>query len=120
MFTEHSLTHVCLSSKLSGNLQWSLLCVSALYPLEEKISKLEAPRPRDIVASVDIPPNWVSSYLNSIPLLGPLLSVLGNTTRYNIKLEDCADLMASDLAESHSKFIGHRVGLIEASKGKSE
>ena len=120
MFTEHTLTHAYLASKPQENVQWSQLCVSQLEPLEQTISSLEEPRPSNVIASADTPPGWVFSYFNGVPFLGPLLSILGNAMRYNVKVEDCADFMANDLSYPSSEYINHRVGLISAGKGKRE
>ena len=49
-----------------------------------------------------------------------MLSIIGNSMRYNIKLEDVADFMANDLMDPSSRYIDHRVGLISAGKNKRE
>lgn len=89
-----------------------------MKPLGKTIEPLDAPRKHPLVASVDIPPRWQNSYFYNIPIVGQLFAVFGNFPRYTTNLEDCADFMASDLESSDSPFIGHRVGVYEAGKGK--
>lgn len=91
-----------------------------MKPLSKTIEPLDASRKHSLIASVDIPPNWRNFYLYNIPIVGQFLAVLGNFPRYTINLEDCVDFMASDLESPESSFIGHRVGVYEAGKGKVE
>ncbi|KAL6720603.1 hypothetical protein ACLMJK_002527 [Lecanora helva] len=100
-------------------LRWSLLCPSVMTPVNKTVALPDGTPSNPLVASADIPPGWTSSWLNSIPFLGPLVIVLVNAPRYNIKLEDCADFMAADLEKVDSEFIGHRVGLRDSGNGKT-
>ncbi|MCJ1401672.1 hypothetical protein MMC11_004889 [Xylographa trunciseda] len=118
MFTEHALTYACLRNQPPENLQWSILCPSAMTAAIKEIGVLTVPRPTSLTASADVPPSWRYSYFVSIPIIGPLFSVLGNALRYGISLEDCAEFMAADLEKAGSEFVGHRVGLINEGKGK--
>lgn len=118
MFREHALSYACLSAKPQSSLKWSLLCPSNMNPATKTIEALDAPRKHSLVASADVPPGWQNSYFHNIPVIGLLLSILGNAPWYATKLDDCADFIASDLENSESPFIGHRVGVYDAGKGK--
>ena len=83
------------------------------------ISPQAGPRAHPLKANADTPPDWQHSMFRGIPFIGPVWNVLGNGMRYNIKLEDCAEFIASHL-EENDKFVGKRVGLIEAVKGKDD
>ena len=94
-----------------------------MNPASKTINLLDAPRGNSLNASADVPPGFQKSYLHGIPYLGPFISVVSNSMRYTITLEDCADFIAADLASKDTRFIGHRVGIIDAGaagKGKTE
>lgn len=120
MFTEHDHTYARLSSLSQNDLEWSLLCPSQMAPVSKTIESIETPRSQPMLASADIPPGWQNSSLHSIPFIGPLISIFGNASKYNITLEDCAEFIANDLENANSEFVGHRVGLMEGKKGKSD
>lgn len=81
---------------------------------------LETPRGNRLLAAADTPPDWQHTFLEKIPLLGPLAGIFRNAPRYGTTLEDCADFIASDLKTPDSIYVGHRVGIIEQTKGKTE
>ena len=89
-----------------------------MTPISSTIAVPDGSRENPLVASADVPPGWQDSYFKKVPFLGTLMGILGNASKYNIKLEDCADFIASDLETLESEFRGHRVGLIEPAKGK--
>ena len=94
-----------------------------MVPASKTISLLDAPRGNPLKASVDVPADFQTSYLHSIPYLGPLLGILANFSRYGTTLEDCADFIAADVAKKETTFVGHRVNVIDAGtvgKGKTE
>ena len=86
--------------------------------VDQSIELLEAPRGNNLSASADVPPNW-TGYFMGVPIIGPVASILANAGKYTTKLEDCADLIAADLARSDSPFVGHRVGVFDVGKGKT-
>ena len=120
VFTEHGLTYACLSAQPRENLEWSMLCPSVMKTANKTIALLDGPQRNSLSAAADVPPMWQASYLNSVPVLGPLISIFGNALRYNVTLEDCADFIAADLEKADGEFVGHRVGLIDAGKAKTE
>lgn len=91
-----------------------------MTPISKTISLDGRSRRNPLIASADTPPGWQNSYFNNVPFLGVLLSMLGNAPKYNIKLEDCADFIANELEKSNTEFVGHRVGLRDTGKGKTE
>ena len=94
--------------------------MSPINPHSKTIAFPEGIQSNPLIASADTPPDWVHTWFSWIPFLGPLMEVFRNVLRYNIKLEDCADFMAADLESSNTEFIGHRVGLRESDKRKTE
>lgn len=70
-----------------------------------------------------MPNGFQNSYIHNILYLGPIISTVGNVHRYGTTLEDCADFIAADLEKEDTRFVGHRVGVIDtgtAGKGKTE
>ncbi|KAL8809945.1 MAG: hypothetical protein Q9200_002976 [Gallowayella weberi] len=119
LFKEHGLTFECLSSK-SEHLKWSLLAPSAMTPASKEITLLETPRGNPLAAQNDTMAEFSPSFMTNVPYIGPYADVVKSMTRYNTRLEDCADLIAADLAKGDSEHIGHRVGIIESSKSKTQ
>ena len=91
-----------------------------MIPAGKAINLPDAPRGNPLNASADVPPGFQNSYLHNIPYIGPFFSVVGNAMRYTISLEDAADFIATDVEKEDTRFVGHRVGVIDAGKGKSE
>ena len=94
-----------------------------MAPASKTVTLLDAPRGNSLNASADVPPGFQTSYLHNIPYLGPFLGIVGNAYKYGTILEDCADFLAADLENKDTKFVGHRVGVIDAgseAKGKTE
>ncbi|KAF6226708.1 hypothetical protein HO173_012375 [Letharia columbiana] len=121
LFTEHNLTYIYLSKQ--KNLQWSMFCPSNMIPASKTVTLLDAPRGNPLNASADVPPGFQNSYFHNIPYLGPIISSVGNAPKYGTTLEDCADFIAADLEKKDTRFVGHRVGVIDAGtagKGKTE
>jgi hypothetical protein len=69
-----------------------------------------------LVASAATPPKWNDSWMKYIPLIGGTMVTGMNSTRYHTTLEQNADLIASDLANSESPWIGTSVGVIDGAK----
>lgn len=100
-----------------------MFCPSQMVPASKTINVLDVPRGNSLIASADVPTGFQNSYLHKIPYLGPFVSVLSNFSRYGTTLEDCADFIAADVAKKDMRFVGHRVGVIDAGtagKGKTE
>ncbi|KAL8801565.1 MAG: hypothetical protein Q9182_004351 [Xanthomendoza sp. 2 TL-2023] len=119
LFKEHGLTFDCLANK-SEHLQWSLLAPSAMTPASKEITLLETPRGNPLAAQNDTMAEFSPSFMTSVPFIGPYADVVKSMTRYNTRLEDCADFIAADLAKGDSEHVGHRVGIIESSKSKTQ
>ncbi|KAL9612092.1 MAG: hypothetical protein Q9167_003314 [Letrouitia subvulpina] len=120
LFAEHGLTHNCLSGKPQETLKWSMLAPSTMAAASKSIDLLETPRGNCLLATADTPPDWQHTILEKIPFIGPWAGIFRNAPRYGTTLEDCADFIASDLRTPDSVYVGHRVGIIEKSKGKTE
>lgn len=100
-----------------------MFCPSQMAPASKTITLLDVPRGNPLNALADVPPGFQNSYLHNIPYLGPFFSIVGNAHKYGTILEDCADFLAADLENKDTKFVGHRVGVIDAGsegKGKTE
>lgn len=100
-----------------------MFCPSYMKPASKTVTLLDASPGNPLDASADVPPGWQNSYFHNIPYLGPLISILGNANKYGLTLEDCADFIAADLEKEETRFVGHRVGIIDArtvGKGKSD
>lgn len=87
-------------------------------PLNKSVSPMSESQGNSLNASADVPPNWQNSMFHSIPFIGPLISILGNASKYGTKLEYCADFIAADLEKPKSEFVGHRVGVTDTGKPK--
>ena len=120
MFTEHGNTFDLVSSLPSDKVQWSMFCPSVMLPASTDIQPLSQPRGNLLLAKADVPAGLQNLYIDWIPFLGPLMTIMGNAWRYNTTLEDCADFIAGDLTKLNSEFIGHRVGVIDGGKPKQK
>ena len=98
-----------------------MFCPSTMTPASKDVTLYQTPRNNPIVAAADVPPNWWPvPYVNGIPFFGLLSGIAANGARYNTTLEDCADFIADDLEKGERKFIGHRVGVIDAGKDRTK
>lgn len=92
-----------------------------MIPASKTIDLLETPRGNSLNSSADVLPDFKISYLNFIPYLGPLITIMGNLMKSATTLEDCADFIAADVEAKEARFVGHRVGVIDAgTAGKSK
>ena len=89
-----------------------------MVPANQSIEALTAPRGNPLLAGKDAPPNFSDFGISWIPFLGPLITTMGNFSKYTLKLEDCVDFMAADLKSGETEFVGHRVGFIDTGKMK--
>jgi hypothetical protein len=69
-----------------------------------------------LVANAESPPLWRDSWMKYIPLIGKTLVVAMNAMRYQTTLEQSAEFIADDLESYESKWVGKRVGTIDASQ----
>lgn len=69
-----------------------------------------------LVANATTPPLWNESWVKNIPLIGMAIWAVMNFSRYETTLEQNAELIAGDLENPESPFIGVRVGIIDGSK----
>lgn len=69
-----------------------------------------------LTATAQTPPLWKDSWLKNIPLIGKVLVILINISRYGTTLEQNADFIANDLETLDSPYIGTQVGIIDTSK----
>ena len=100
-----------------------MFCPSQMTPASKTVTLPDASRGNSLNAAADVPPSWQNSYFHNIPYLGPFISIVGNASRYGTTLEDCADFIAADLEKEDTRFVGHRVGVIDAGtvdKGKTD
>ena len=89
-----------------------------MLPVSKSVEALTTPRGNPLLAAKDVPPNFQDFYISWVPFLGPLLTTMGNASKYTTKLEDCADFMAADLKNGGETFVGHRVGICDTGKMK--
>ena len=89
-----------------------------MVPASKSIEHLTAPRGNPLIGEADKPASFRDFHISWVPFIGPLVTVFGNASRYNTKLEDCADFMAADLKHGNSPFVGHRVGVYDTGKPK--
>lgn len=97
-----------------------MFCPSAMLPESKSIRQLSEPHGNPLSGAADIPAGFQTLYIDWIPFLGPLMTVMGNAWRYNTTLEDCADFVAEDLTNPKSEYVGHRVSVISVGKEKQK
>lgn len=81
-----------------------MLCPSVMAPASKDIKLLNQPRETPLQASVDVLPHWKPSYFSSVSFVGTFLSIMGNAPSYNIKMDDCAELVAADFGEARREI----------------
>lgn len=81
----------------------------------ESTSPTTTSKPK-LVANAETPPLWRDSWVRYIPLLGKTLVVAMNAMRYQTTLEQSAEFIADDLETYESRWVGMRVGTIDASR----
>lgn len=69
-----------------------------------------------LVAKAATPPLWKDSWVRFVPLIGRLLSIAMNASRYETTLEENAELIANDLESHESQWSKMSVGVIDGSK----
>lgn len=94
-----------------------MLCPSEMSPESSDLSVPTKPSSHGkLVASAESLPHWHDSWVRHIPLLGNFIWIGMNATRYSTTLEQNAELIASDLENPTSAFIGKAVGVIDATR----
>ncbi|KAF2155512.1 NAD(P)-binding protein [Myriangium duriaei CBS 260.36] len=116
VFLEHRQDLRSLQALPPNTIQWSMLCPGYMIPESSTLDVPTKTLQGKLVASASSPPLWKHSWFESIPLLGRILSIGMNFSRYETTLEQAADFIASDLETRESRFIGKTVGIIDASK----
>ncbi|KAK4552628.1 hypothetical protein LTR86_010272 [Recurvomyces mirabilis] len=115
VFLEHRGNLKLLQSLPPNSVDWSLLCPMTMTEESKELSVPTKLTQGRLVANANTPPMWKESWIGSIPLIGKLLTVMMNSSRYTTTLEQNADFIATDLETRDSPFIGKRVGVISAS-----
>jgi len=69
-----------------------------------------------LVAKAATPPLWKESWIRSVPLIGKLLSIAMNASRYETTLEENAEFIATDLESYESHWSKMTVGVIDGAK----
>ena len=59
---------------------------------------LQAPRRREFVMKVDVPPEWRDHWLRKVPFVGGYINTVSNLVGHVTTLEENADFIAEDLA----------------------
>ncbi|EME38325.1 hypothetical protein DOTSEDRAFT_48581 [Dothistroma septosporum NZE10] len=109
--TEHHLgTEAVIRGVSVSDVEWSLLCVAMLYPRSDCIELHSRPQKRNLLVATSTPPAWEDHWIRSVPLVGPYLNLVPVIRSYACFLEDVAELLAEDLANDGSPYIGHLVG----------
>ena len=116
IYLEHRKNFRLLESLPPNTVDWSMLCPSTMTPESSEIKAPTTLLHGRLVANATTLPLWKDSWLKHIPLIGRMLVVAMNASRYETTLEQNADLIASDLETYESQWSGMRVGVIDASK----
>ncbi|KAK4951726.1 hypothetical protein LTR10_009645 [Elasticomyces elasticus] len=113
MSAHHKQTEAVLKAIPTTDLQWSLLCVAFMKPASINIDVLESPRGNSLSIATGTPPAWRNGWVKYIPFIGRYLNIIGPILGYTTKLEDVADLIAADLANSETRLVGELVAMKE-------
>ena len=88
-----------------------------MVPLDPKqglFEPINASQSHDLLVGATAPPAWESTWLGSVPLIGPPLNAIYVClVLYPTKYEAVADLLAEDLEKENSEWIGKKVGMKE-------
>ncbi|KAK7179914.1 hypothetical protein DPSP01_004177 [Paraphaeosphaeria sporulosa] len=113
---DHCRNLALLKSLPPNTLDWSMLCPSNMDPESSDFSVPTKSSHAKLTSSAQTPPLWRDSWLKHIPLIGKIIVIVMNITRYGTTLEQNADFIATDLETLDSPYIGTQVGIIDASK----
>ena len=116
----HRETERVLKAIPTSELDWTLLCVAMMSPEKEGlVRELFEPKKHDLAVAAGVPPNWNDHWVRSVPLVGVYLNLIPVVMSYSTKLEDVADMIASQLEKSRSQqYSGQLVGMKEITKLK--
>ncbi|KAH8787045.1 hypothetical protein F5882DRAFT_461726 [Hyaloscypha sp. PMI_1271] len=93
------------------------IAVTRMVPLDPKqglFEPINASQSHDLLVGATAPPAWESTWLGSVPLIGPPLNAIYVClVLYPTKYEAVADLLAEDLEKENSEWIGKKVGMKE-------
>lgn len=93
-----------------------MLCPSTLTPESSDLNVPTKASQGKLIANAATPPLWQDSWIKYIPLIGKMLVIAMNASRYETTLEQNAEFIASDLDSYESRWIGTTVGVIDGSK----
>lgn len=113
MFREHRGNWHLIEKSDPADIKWSLFCAMTMPPMYQP-PKTTAPSEYrgNLVASADVPPFFRKTWLSSLPLIGPYLSILSQVGGYEAPLEDCVDWIAEDFDKGlKSEYVGKRMGV---------
>ncbi|KAI9700224.1 MAG: hypothetical protein M1820_006892 [Bogoriella megaspora] len=113
---EHRQNIGLLKSLPPNTVDWSMLCPMTMIPESPDLSVPTKTSQGQLIANATTPPLWTDSWMKSIPLIGKLLSIAMNASRYETTLEQNAEFIANDLESHESRWAGVPVGVINASK----
>ncbi|KAF9737501.1 hypothetical protein PMIN06_003709 [Paraphaeosphaeria minitans] len=113
---DHCKNLALLKSLPPNTLDWSMLCPSNMDPESSNFTVPTKSSHTRLTASAQTPPLWKDSWLKNIPLIGKIIVIAMNMSRYGTTLEQNADFIATDLETLDSQYIGTQVGIIDASK----
>ncbi|GAM91541.1 hypothetical protein ANO11243_095930 [Dothideomycetidae sp. 11243] len=113
IYLAHREDYHYVSSLPAGAIDWSILCPSVMTPESTDFSVPTKPLSRKLIGNADTPPLWQKPWAASIPLLGSVMAIGTNASRYNTTLEQNADFIARDIASGDRQYIGKRVGTIQ-------
>lgn len=119
---QHKATRKIVESIPLTDLRWSLICVSAMYPLDPKqglFEPLETPRNHNLLLKASSPPAWEGSWAEKIPFIGRYLEFWVCLLSYWTIYEDVADFLAEDMGIGSEEWIGLRVGMKDKRKVKT-
>ena len=115
--SQHQATRDVVEAIPTHDLKWSLVAVTRMVPLDPKqglFEPINASQSHDLLVGATAPPAWESTWLGSVPLIGPPLNAIYVClVLYPTKYEAVADLLAEDLEKENSEWIGKKVGMKE-------
>ncbi|KAK9374024.1 uncharacterized protein V1513DRAFT_124639 [Lipomyces chichibuensis] len=118
IYREHLPNLALLNSISTETIRWSILCPSVMTPRSSTVElPMQAPT-GNLIVSATVPPHWKNVWVRKIPLLGPFIVLGLNAGQYTTKLEDNAELIASDLEKGGDEWVGKKVGVWDASQEK--
>ncbi|KAK9314927.1 hypothetical protein V1522DRAFT_415852 [Lipomyces starkeyi] len=118
IYREHLQNFALLNSISTEIIRWSILCPSLMTPRSSTFElPMQAPT-ESLIMSATVPPHWKDIWVRRIPLLGPFIVLGLNVGQYTTKLEDNAEVIASDLERGGDEWVGKKVGVWDASREK--